>query len=113
MKLDLALQSDRMKPGGDVAGHIEVVEGGEPRSLTVTLSFYEKTRDYFVTAYSTSFVVHEGDVAKGESYDFSFTLPAEAPTSAQSKNGQLYWELEVRSDEHGLDSHARCRLEVG
>ena len=113
MKVDLALQSDSVKPGGGVAGHIDVVEGGESRSLTVTLSFCEKTRDYFVTAYSTSFVVHEGDVAKGESYEFSFTLPAEAPASAESKNGQLYWELEVRSDEHGLDSRARRRLEVG
>jgi hypothetical protein len=113
VKLELELQSDHVQPGGEVAGHVNVVEGGASRSLTLTLSFYEKTRDYFVTAYSTGFVVHEGEVTAGESYEFSFTLPAEAPTSAKTRNGELYWELEVKSDEHGLDSHARRRLEVG
>ena len=113
MKLELVLQTDHVKPGGDVAGHIDVVEGGESRSLTVTLTFFEKTRDYSAAPHSSSFVVHEGDLKAGESYTFSFTLPAEAPTSAKTKNGELYWELEVKSDEQGLDSHARSRLEVG
>ena len=113
MKIELELQSDHIRPGGDVAGHVNVVEGGESRSLTLTVSFYEKTRDYFVPAYGSSFVVHEGDVKAGESYEFSFTLPVEAPTSAKTKNGELYWELEVKSDEHGLDTHAKRRLEVG
>jgi hypothetical protein len=112
VKVELALKSDRVQPGGDVAGHVNVVEGGESRSLTLTLSLNEKTRDYSARPYSSGFVVHEGDVVTGQSYDFSFTLPAEAPTSAKTKNGELYWELEVRSDERGLDSHARSRLEV-
>jgi hypothetical protein len=112
VKLELDLQADRVRPGGDVAGRVNVVEGGKSRSLTVSVSFCEKTRDYFVPAYGSSFVVHEGDVAAGESYEFSFTLPAEAPTSAKTGNGELYWELEARSDEHGLDSRAKRRLEV-
>jgi hypothetical protein len=113
VKLELVLQSDHVTPGGEVAGHVDVTEGGASRSLTVTVTFNEKTRDYSATPYSSSFVVHEGDVTAGESYTFSFTLPATAPTSAKSRNGELYWELEVKSDERGLDSHARERLEVG
>ena len=113
MKLELVLQSDHVKPGGEVAGHIDVAEGGASRSLTLTITFNEKTRDYSATPYSSGFVVHEGDVKAGESYTFSFTLPATAPTSAKTKNGELYWQLEVTSDEQGLDSHSKQRLEVG
>lgn len=113
MKLEIELQSDHVKLGGDVAGHVNVIEGGKSRSLSLNLSFYEKTRDYVVTARTTGFVLHEGEIAVGESYEFSFTLPADAPTSAKSKNGELYWELEVASDESGLDTHSRHRLEVG
>ena len=112
MKLGIELQSDRVKPGGDVAGHVNVVEGGASRSLSLNLSFYEKTRDYLIVAYTTGFVLHEGETAVGDSYEFSFTLPAAAPTSAKSKNGELYWELEVASDESGVDTHSRHRLEV-
>jgi hypothetical protein len=113
VKLELVLQSDHVKPGGEVAGHIDVAEGGSSRSLTLTLTFHEKTRDYSAAPYSSGFVVHEGDVTAGESYTFSFTLPATAPTSAKTRNGELYWELVVTSDEQGLDSHAKQRLEVG
>ncbi len=113
MKLEIELQSDHVGPGGDVAGQVNVTEGGKSRSLTLNLSFYEQTRDYLVAAYSTGFVVHEGEVRQGESYEFSFTLPSEAPTSAKTKNGKLYWELEVKSDEPGVDTHSRRRLEVG
>jgi hypothetical protein len=113
VNLELALQSDRVKPGGEVAGRIDVTEGGSSRSLKVTITFNEKTRDYYAMPYSSGFVVHEGDVKAGEFYTFSFTLPATAPASAKTKNGELYWELVVTSDEQGLDSHARSRLEVG
>lgn len=113
MKLELVLQSDHAKPGGDVAGRIDVAEGGPSRSLTISLTFNERTRDYSAQPLATSFVAHEGDLNAGESYEFSFTLPPDAPASAKTKNGELFWELEVKSDEQGLDSHARRRLEVG
>lgn len=113
MKLELELRSDRVAPGGEVAGRVNVIEGGKSRKLTVTVSFHERSRDYAAMPYTEEFELHQGDVVAGKSYDFSFNLPAEAPTSAKTKHGELYWELKVSSDEGGRDSHASRRLEVG
>ncbi len=112
MKLALELDSDRVEAGGKVAGRIAVLEGGSSRKLALTLNFHEETRDYLVTPYSADTVVREGEVATGQSFEFRFTMPPEAHPSVKAKHSELYWELEVASDEPGLDSHGSRRLEV-
>ena len=113
MKLELELTAESVPPGGTVAGRVSVVEGGDSRELTLTLTFYEHTRDFTIPAAQTSAVVHQGAVTTGESYEFSFALPEDAVPSVETKNGELYWELELRSDEPGFDTHVRRELRVG
>lgn len=112
MKLALELDSDRVAPGELLAGRIVVVEGGTSRSLTLTVSFNEQARGYGATPSSSSSVLHEGDLAAGQSIDFSFTLPVEALPSVKSEHAELYWEVDVQSDERGPDTHVRRRFEV-
>ena len=112
MKLELELDSEPVAPGGDLSGRVNVLEGGESRSLTLTLTFHEKTADYAVTPLSSDVVLHEGNLTAGESYDFTFTLHDDAPPSVKCKHSELYWELAITSDEHGLDTHVTRRLEV-
>lgn len=113
LKLELELAAESIPPGGTVAGRIKVTEGGDSRELTLTLTFYEHTRDFTIPATQTSTVVHEGAVTTGDSYEFSFALPQDAVPSVETKNGKLDWELELRSDEPGLDTHVRRELRVG
>jgi hypothetical protein len=112
VRLALELDSDRVAPGERVDGRIEVLEGGPSRSLTLTLSFHERSRDYFAVAYSSGSVVHQGALASGQTIAFDFTLPAEAPPSLVAEHSELWWELEVQSDEPGPDTFARRRMEV-
>jgi hypothetical protein len=44
---------------------------------------------------------------------FELSLPPDASPNYQSENGELYWELDVKSDEFGRDTHERHRIEVG
>jgi hypothetical protein len=112
VRLELELDAESVQPGGTVAGRVHVVEGGDSRELTLTLTFYEHTRDFTIPASQMSTVVHEGALATGDSYEFSVTLPDDAVPSVETKNGKLYWELELRSDERGLDTHLRRELRV-
>jgi hypothetical protein len=112
VKLALELESDRVAPGEGVAGRVRVLEGGPSRSLTLTVSFHERTRDYSAIPYSSGSVVHEGELAAGQTIDFGFTMPAEAPPSVKWEHSELYWELELTSDEPGFDTHVTRRLEV-
>ena len=43
----------------------------------------------------------------------ALSLPPDASPNYQSENGELYWELDVKSDEFGRDTHERHRIEVG
>jgi hypothetical protein len=112
VKLELELVSDSVPAGRTVAGRVRVVQGGDSRELTLTLTFYEHTRDFTIPAAQTSSVVHEGAVATGDSYEFSFALPDDAVPSVETRNGKLYWELELRSDERGLDTRVRREIRV-
>jgi len=112
VKLTLDIDPDHIVLGTRVAGRVTVVEGGPSRSLTVTVSFHEKTRDFDVVSDSEDFVVHEGDLVTGQTYDFSFNMPVEAPPSVRCEHSELYWELNLKSDEPGVDTHASRRLEV-
>jgi hypothetical protein len=113
VKLDLELAAESVAPGKTVAGRVHVAEGGDSRELTLTLTFYEHTRDFTIPAAQTSAAVHQGTVRTGDAYEFSFALPEDAVPSVETKNGKVYWELELRSDEPGFDTHVRRELRVG
>ena len=112
MKLALELASDQVAAGDEVTGHVQVLEGGPARSLTLTLSFHEWTRDFAAVRYSSGGVVHEGDLVTGEPIAFNFTVPAEAPPSIKAEHSELYWELDVQSDRPGRDANASLRVEI-
>jgi hypothetical protein len=112
VKLALELERDRVRPGERAAGRIDVLEGGESRSLTLTVSFHEHTGEFDVVPYRSGSVLHEGDLPTGQTVAFDFTLPAEAPPSLTCEHSELYWQLEIVSDEPGFDSRLTRRLEV-
>lgn len=112
MKLALELDGERFRPGESVTGRVTAVEGDdETRRLTIAVTFAERTRDFAVPS-STEHLLHEGPLRTGQIVDFSFDLPRDALPSVKSEHAELYWELDVASDEPGLDTHATRRLVV-
>jgi hypothetical protein len=115
LQLDLDIDSQAVVPGATVAGSILVVEGGATRSLTASLEFHEDSKsggNKVVTSISTD-SLHAGDVAAGMRFPFTLVLPKDALPSYRSQNGDLYWEVHVRSDQLGFDTHVRSRVLVG
>ena len=113
MKLRVELQGDLFAPGETVAGRVHVGDVGGSRSLEVLLQFIEESPDYRTVVRSVpSTVLDGGELQAGHAVDFSIELPADALPNACSAHAELYWEVEVRSDEPGLDSHAREAVEV-
>jgi hypothetical protein len=106
------LERDRFAPGERVAGTVLVTEGGGSRGIDVTLGFHEKSPDYEETAASFTQTLHTGDVQTGQSLGFALDLPEDALPGPRSEHGELFWELDVKSDEMGLDTHMRRRIEV-
>ena len=110
---ELQLDRERHEPGGAVAGTVVVLEGGRSRSLEVQLAYIEETDDYLEVATTlTTGHLHEGELETGATYRFELALPPDALPNFTSENGQLYWRLDVKSDERGRDSHERCRIVV-
>jgi hypothetical protein len=112
VKLKLELESDRIRLGERVVGRVIVLECGSSRSVTLTLSFIERTGPYTAVANSSGFVLHQGELAAGQTLDFDFTMPADSRPSLKTKHSELFWELDVHSDEPGLDSYARRQFHV-
>lgn len=112
MKLALELDADQVAAGEAVTGRVLVLEGGRSRSVTLTLSFRERSPAYLETSSSTSAVIHEGDLATGRALEFRLALPADAFPSVKGRHGELFWEVEAVSDEPGLDTRVSRRLEV-
>jgi hypothetical protein len=113
VKLELELTPEPAVLGQRVTGRITVLEGGGSRSLTHTVSLHEQTRDFDVVAFvSEPLALHQGDLASGQVYEFAFTLPPDAPPSFKAEHSELYWESEVTSNEPGLDTNIRRRLDV-
>ena len=101
------------RPGDWVRGRISVVGGGNSRALKVSLHFRERTADYSATVRTeVGAPIHHGPLGAGERYDFAIQLPADALPNYRSANGELFWELEVRSDEPGFDTTNERRIEV-
>lgn len=108
----LQLERERFAPGERVAGAVLVTEGGGSRGLAVTLAFHETSPDYDETPVSSTQALHTGDLEAGQSLAFAFELPPDALPGIRSEHGELYWELDVKSDETGPDTHERRRIEV-
>jgi len=112
-RLALELDRARWSPGETITGTIQVLEGGGSRSLEVLLQYHESTDDYATVATSvTTGPLHTGDLPTGMSFRFELTLPPDALPNHRSDHGELHWELDVRSDELGRDTHERGRIEV-
>ena len=113
MKLRIELEDDTFAPGDAVAGRVLVADGGGSRSLEVLLRFIEESPDYRTVARTVpGAVFHSGELQAKQAVDFSIELPADALPSAWSEHAELYWELELRSDEPGLDSRLCEVIEV-
>lgn len=113
-RFQLQLDRERYTPGDTIRGNILVLEGGRTRSLEVLLEYNEATEDdYSAVATSVSSgPLHAGDLTTDMSFEFELALPADAFPNYRSEHGELYWALDVRSDEHGRDTHERRRIEV-
>jgi len=110
---DVQLKRNRHVPGDTVRGTVTVTKGGKSRSLEVFLLYREHTDDYNETAIELgSGPLHQGELQTGASYSFELQLPEDALPAHESKHGKLYWEVDVKSDERGRDSHERVRLDV-
>jgi hypothetical protein len=112
VKLAIALDSEVVAPGKKLTGLVNVLEGGESRSLTLTVSFRERSPAYIAAPFSRSSVIHEGDLATGQAVTFEYDVPEWALPGVKSEHGELYWELEAVSDEPGLDTHVRRVFQV-
>jgi hypothetical protein len=114
VKLEVRLERERYAPGETVSGTVAVTEGGGSRKLEVELRFREGTsEDYEHTVVALpGGELHTGDLETGASFPFSIALPDDALPSFKSANGELYWELDARSDERGVDTHERQRVVV-
>ena len=112
LRLELELERDSFRPGESVAGAVLVAEGGGSRALEAALVLHEKSPDYDEAPVTVSRELHTGDVQTGQSFDFSLQLPDTAVPGYRSEHGELYWELDVKSDEAGFDTHVRRRIEV-
>jgi hypothetical protein len=112
-RLQLELEKDAYKPGDTVRGTIVVVEGGPSRRLEALLEYWETTSGYRELVISiSSGPLHEGDLTTGTSFAFELGLPENASPNHASANGELYWQVDARSDEFGRDTHQRARIAV-
>jgi hypothetical protein len=96
-----------------VRGRVAVLGGGKSRALYASLRFREKTADYAATAVEREIpALHEGELSSGTSFPFAIQLPPDALPGVESPHGALYWEVEAKSDELGIDTLVQRRFEV-
>ena len=109
--LGLALERQRLHPGDVLSGTVRVAQGGPSRTLEVFVSFLERTRSY-TEAWLTgrTGVLHAGDLVPEQAFAFSLQLPPDAPPPYASRWGELFWEVDAKSDAFGFDAHARQRI---
>lgn len=113
VRLEVQLDRERYTPGDTVRGTILVLEGGGSRGLEARLEYVEQTEDYSEVATSVpSGPLHAGDLSSGMSFEFELRLPEDAFPAHRSDHDELYWQVDVKSDELGPDTHLRRRIEV-
>lgn len=112
-RLQLQLEQRRYGPGDTVQGTILVLEGGHSRSVEAQLEYREETADYHEVPVRIAVgPLHEGDLTTGTSFEFEVTLPPDALPNYESEHGELYWQIDAKSNEIGRDTHERRRIEV-
>ncbi len=90
-----------------------MLEGGKCRRLIITTHYRERSDGNAAVARTVPGpVLHEGDLVTGTVYEFTVQLPPDALPGYRSSHGQLSWEVEVRSDEFGIDTVERKELEL-
>ena len=115
MSPELQLQLHDAHPytlGETIRGNVVLLEGGRSRSLEVELRYIEKTKDYSKATTISSAPLHEGDLTKATLFEFEVLLPEDGTPDYRTNHSELYWELGVKSDELGLDTHESRRVEV-
>jgi len=112
-RFELMLDRDRCAPGDTITGTIRVLEGGRSRSLEVLLEYHERTEDYATVATDVATgPLHTGDLTTDMAFRFALTLPPDALPNYRSAHSELYWELDVKSEELGRDTHERRRIDL-
>jgi len=53
-----------------------------------------------------------GELTAGQSHEFAIQIPADALPTFSSAHGELYWEVEARSDEFGIDTKESRVIDV-
>jgi hypothetical protein len=113
LQVDEPAGGSGFRPGDWVRGRVSVLEGGGSRALSVSIQFRERTRDYSSTAATYGGdPIHEGELSAGASLSFAVQLPADALPSYSSANGELFYEVEAKSDERGPDTRETRQIEV-
>ncbi len=112
-QLTLELDRGAVAPGEQVTGTVAAPEGGRSRAVTVALRFCERGGSFSAVATSSpAGVLHQGDLPAGWSAPFAIALPPDAPPGLRTPHGELWWEVEARSDELGPDAVERRPVEV-
>lgn len=113
-RFQLNLDREGYTPGDTIRGKVVVLEGGDSRSLEVMLEYIEEAEDDYsaVAASVSTDPIHADDLVTGMSFDFELALPKDAFPNYRSQHGELYWQLDLKSDELGRETHERRRIEV-
>ena len=113
LSIDLHTERALYRPGDWVRGHVDVLEGGGSRDLSVAVRFRERSPDYEATVVELdSGPLHSGDLSAGMRQEFAIQLPPDARPTLRSAHGELYWEVRAKSDEFGPDTTAELRFDV-
>lgn len=107
MKLAVELR----ETGPVVRGGVRVLEGGSSRGLSVSLQYVERSPDYTHVAMEVpGGTLQGGDLQTGAWFDFAIPMPADALPGQSFRHGETFWQVDVKSDERGPDTHAVARL---
>jgi hypothetical protein len=110
--LELHADATRCRAGDTVTGSVVLPEGGEVRSLRVTLNFCEHTEDYDDKREVAETQLHAGSVLPGQRFAFTLQVPADAPPTLYSTHGELSWELEAHADVRGFDARQAVSVAI-
>jgi hypothetical protein len=113
LEIQLEAGDGPYRPGDWVRGRVAVLGGAKSRALYASLRFRERSVDYSATPRTVDGpALNEGDLRSGTSFPFQLQLPADALPGVESAHGSLYWEVEAKSDERGIDTRVQRRFEV-